>query len=155
MSKFLQMLMGMCVLAIALSLVYYFILFLPQQTKEEQLLTDQAQCAKQADIAKINFLQGSEAKSLDLTALDLFVSNHFNQNLNKCLVEFTFSSCIIACIQGDEIDDAYENKPLMNSSVGIGKPSNSGAYENYMPNASNTMITSDDYAKLSKELMTE
>ncbi len=108
----------------------------------------QAKCATQSETLLGNYRQ--EQKGVDISE-----TNHFNNKLQKCLVNFSTRDTIVN-VFGSEIRDAYENKVLL--SCHSGGPISGTVCD--IPSASSSTgesqrITKEDGEKIIKDYMSE
>src|ERR1035437_1325983 len=73
--------LGVAVIVIALSVSYYFVIFLPQEQTQQDLAKNQASCLElEQSIVK-------EGNARNIQGEDLSGKNYYNPILKKCFVE--------------------------------------------------------------------
>ncbi len=108
MEKFIKISVIIAVLIIALSAVYYFVIFLPKTKDAETLSKNQSACAQMEEKALSRYKQETlqiSGKNPNLASS----SNHYNTKLKKCIVKIFDDSDIDYIV---DILDAVENTTL-------------------------------------------
>ncbi|MEJ0002285.1 MAG: hypothetical protein WDN09_03920 [bacterium] len=133
MKTFTMKLFGIGFIVIIMSLGYYFAIFLPNEKAHQNLLVNQDKCLQMEKNITADFDKNWPN--------DLFsAQNHFNSNLNKCIVKLTNSSSVT-------ILDATEDKSLIACFTTNQK---TDCYS-----GENNKITKDNFDEIEHQYMTE
>lgn len=140
---------GVSVLIIALAIGYYFIFSLPAKNAREELLKNQLACSEAEKKVFVDFVALGNDRKFSYSI------NHYNQKLNKCMVEiFTSFSSTQSSSVTTTVIDAIENKTLIWGQISSGSIKGSVFFD-YLKNPGGDFITKDQFEKIENQYMQE
>jgi hypothetical protein len=139
--------LSLAVIIIALSVGYYFAIFLPSNKQAETLSSNKSKCAQAAD----NVFSAYKKDGASGPTFSSNFTSHYNTKLDKCFVEITDNSSVST---GVSISDAIENRELAWAYITTGNAKNT-LYGSLDINGKNTDLTKDQFETLEKQYMSE
>lgn len=141
---------------VALSVAYYFVIFLPKNKLAEILSENQSACSEISDKTLLEYKKNTLEIGGKISGFES-TSNHYNTKLKKCIVEISDSSSVGNTLMNYiTVMDGVENKNLLWCAISrqIGRPEDDSCI-NYESNINGDEITKAKFDLLEKQYLTE
>lgn len=144
-------LIGIAAIILAVSIGYYFGIFLPSKSVNEQLSKNQIDCSQTQKNVYQNYISTNDVSKSTLDS-----NNHYNQKLNECIVEVSDMSCGKVCTSDLTIFNGIENKAVAYCVTPLGNNLINGpTCEDFSKNPQGDFITKDQFNQLENQYMSQ
>lgn len=141
--------LSIAAIVIAISIGYYFLVFLPGNKQSADLSLNKSKCAQTAENVFNAYKKDGRAGPTTIS----HYSNHYSTKSDKCYVEIT-DSFTDSSGAGVSILDAVENRELAWALISVDKTKGS-LYDSVDISGNNTDMTKEQFEALEKQYMSE